>query len=314
MYLTLRIFAYLILLLCLFFNGLAVFATEQEGQSLQAIIETGGAYMGEEVCKSCHPTQHDQITQESHGQASDARTPFAANSCESCHGPGEKHVGIIKGGLVAFAGENPSPIETQNNMCVQCHQGGSMTQWHSSLHETENIACSACHSMHKPDLSMDRTTEAEVCYTCHNDIRALTYQRSTHPIRVAKVICSDCHASHGSNGPFALKQLTLNENCYDCHAEKRGPYLWEHNPVTEDCSLCHRTHGSNHPFLLTVQGPQLCQQCHAQIAPDGTGHVRAFSDYYDKDPKRGRVTLGRNCANCHKVHGSNHPSGVNLLR
>ncbi len=282
--------------------------------SMAALVEAGGAYLGVDACKACHPSQHEQITLEAHGQASDARTPFAANNCESCHGPGQKHISNLKGGLVAFSGKNPSPVEAQNTMCLQCHQGDSLIQWHDSLHEIEEISCSGCHMTHKPDKVMDRVTEAEVCYTCHNDIRAQTYQKSSHAIREAKVTCQDCHNSHGSNGPAMLKQLSLNDNCYECHAEKRGPYLWEHYPVTEDCSLCHRTHGSIHPFLLTKQGPQLCQQCHAQIRPDGSGHIRTFYDAWDKDPKRGRSFLGRNCANCHKAHGSNHPSGVNLLR
>ena len=295
--------------------SLTTLASAQENpNSLGALVEAGGNYMGVEVCKACHPTQHTQMLNESHGQASDSRTPFAANDCESCHGPGEKHVSVIKGGLVAFAGKYASPVEAQNTMCLQCHQGGAMIPWHDSLHEIEQVSCSACHSMHKPSKVMDRSTEAEGCYQCHNNVRAQTYQMSGHGIREGKVVCSDCHASHGSNGPFMLKQLSLNDNCYDCHAEKRGPFLWEHYPVTEDCSLCHRTHGSNHPFLLTKLSPQLCQQCHAQIAPDGSGHVRVFYDYEDPDPKRGRAIFARGCANCHKAHGSNHPSGVNLLR
>jgi len=312
---ALRIHLSLMPFLGLLWHGaMAGAGTQENPYSLAALIEAGGAYMGVEVCKACHPSQHAQIIQESHGQASDARSPFAADSCESCHGPGEKHVAIIKGGLVAFAGKNPSPVEAQNTMCMQCHQGGSLIHWHDSLHEVEEIPCSGCHSMHAPDNAMDRVSEAEVCYQCHNDIRAQTYQMSSHAIREGKVICSDCHASHGSSGPFMLEQLSLNDNCFECHAEKRGPYLWEHYPATEDCSLCHRTHGSNHPFLLTKQGPQLCQQCHAKIRPDGSGHVRIFLDFDDPDPKRGRMIVSRNCDNCHKAHGSNHPSGVNLLR
>ena len=314
MYPTLRIHAYLYLLLCLLLNGGTAVADVLKGDSLEAVIDDGGFYMGEALCKNCHPTQHDQLIQESHGQASDSRSPFANNSCETCHGPGQKHIADTSGGMVAFAGEDPSPVDTQNIMCTQCHQGSSMVEWHASVHEAEELACTSCHNMHKPDLAMDRTTEAQVCYTCHNDVRAQTYQRSRHPIRESKVVCSDCHNSHGSNGPTMLRQLSLNDNCYECHAEKRGPYLWEHYPVTEDCSLCHRTHGSIHKALLKKQGTQLCQQCHAQIGPDGTGHIRTYYDAWDKDKKRGRSFLGRNCANCHKVHGSNHPSGANLLR
>jgi len=36
---------------------------------------------------------------------------------------------------------------------------------------------------------------------------------------------------------------TINEACTTCHAEKRGPYLWEHAAVTENCASCHDPHG-----------------------------------------------------------------------
>ena len=32
-----------------------------------------------------------------------------------------------------------------------------------------------------------------------------------------------------------LKEASVNDNCYKCHAEKRGPFLWEHPPVRENC-------------------------------------------------------------------------------
>lgn len=309
-----RALSCLIIVLGLWLYNSTLIADEQP-DSIEGIIEAGGAYVGLDVCVACHSSQHNQIIQESHGQTSDPNSPFAIESCETCHGPGEKHVNIIEGGLVAFSGKNPSPVEAQNTMCLQCHQGGSMIPWHDSLHDIAQVPCSGCHTMHQPSKIMDRATEAESCYQCHKKIRAQSYQMSTHAMREGKLVCSDCHASHGSNGPFMLKQLSLNENCYECHAEKRGPFLWEHYPVTEDCSLCHRTHGSNHPYLLTRQGSQLCQQCHNKIRPDGSGHVRIFLDYEDlSDNKRQRMIVGRNCSNCHKSHGSNHPSGVNLLR
>ena len=313
-----RTLVYLLPFLVLLLPGAnAEIDSQEDPYSLDALIEAGGTYVGVEACLTCHPTQHKQMLQESHGQASDSRSPYAANNCETCHGPGGKHVVIDNniGGLVAFAGKNPSPVGAQNTMCLQCHQGGSLIPWHDSLHDAARVPCTGCHTMHKPSKVMDRASEAEVCYTCHKKTRAQSYQMSSHAIREGKLVCSDCHASHGSFGPFMLKQNSLNENCYECHAEKRGPFLWEHYPVTEDCSLCHRTHGSNHPYLLTKQGPQLCQQCHAKINPDGSGHVRIFLDFEDlSDTKRQRLVVGRNCSNCHKAHGSNHPSGVNQLR
>ena len=42
-----------------------------------------------------------------------------------------------------------------------------------------------------------------------------------------------------------LKAASVNEQCYTCHTEKRGPFLWEHAPVRESCLNCHTPHGSN---------------------------------------------------------------------
>jgi len=173
----------------------------------------------------------------------------------------------------------------------------------------------SCHSIHKPNDVIERTTQAEVCIRCHKDIRSQTLRASSHPIREHKVVCSDCHNPHGSEGPSSLKQLTINQNCYTCHAEKRGPFLWEHYPVSEDCTLCHRVHGSNHYALLNKQGPQLCQQCHASAAArGGLRHISNFLDYDDYSGSA-RFKVELNCAHCHsKVHGSNHPSGSRLQR
>ncbi len=99
--------------------------------------------------------------------------------------------------------------------------------------------------------------------------------------------------------------------CFGCHAEKRGPYLWEHAPVAEDCSNCHNPHGSNHPGMLAQRAPLLCQSCHSQsghpsIAYDADGLASGAPSQY---------LLGQSCLNCHsQVHGSNHPSGSKLMR
>ena len=70
----------------------------------------------------------------------------------------------------------------------------------------------------------------------------------SHPVRQGKLGCSDCHEPHGTTAEKQLVRATINETCYECHAEKRGPMLWEHEPVAENCDDCHsRVHGSNHP-------------------------------------------------------------------
>jgi len=137
------------------------------------------------------------------------------------------------------------------------------------------------------------------------------------PVLEGKMSCSDCHEPHGSITRPLLRGDSVNETCGGCHAEKRGPFLWEHAPVRENCANCHAPHGSNHERLLVSARPFLCQQCH--IPP--LGHAGQF---YRADQTAAAVlpggtpsarVIGRSCQNCHSaVHGSNHPSGARLQR
>jgi len=121
--------------------------------------------------------------------------------------------------------------------------------------------------------------------------------------------CSDCHNPHGVQEGRLVDQAAMAENCYQCHAEKRGPFLWEHIPVREDCTTCHEPHGSNHLKMLTVKEPFLCQRCHSETRHPGT--------LYDQTQllNASNRLFGRSCTNCHAtVHGSNHPSGKTFVR
>ena len=275
-----------------------------------------GEFLGPDVCADCHQDKVETMKVSPHGQSADKRAPFGKEGCEQCHGPGEMHFDTEGNCIVSMTGRYGESVQQRNDVCLGCHKSGDRMHWVGSLHESEDLACVSCHSIHKRNDVIHRNSQSEVCFTCHKDIRADVFRASSHPIREHKMVCSDCHNPHGSAGPKSLNEFTINENCYSCHAEKRGPFLWEHYPASEDCTLCHRVHGSNHAALLNKQGPQLCQQCHADIRTQGGGrHIRNFLDYDDNDPGRARFKVVRNCANCHtKVHGSNHPSGASLQR
>ena len=125
--------------------------------------------------------------------------------------------------------------------------------------------------------------------------------------------CTNCHNPHGSMAEHMLAQPTLNETCYQCHADKRGPFLWEHPPARENCALCHTPHGSNHPGMLAQRTPLLCQQCHIASFHPSTAY--AGPDPKATPPRLDIHLVGKACLNCHsEVHGSNHPSGNFFIR
>jgi DmsE family decaheme c-type cytochrome len=121
------------------------------------------------------------------------------------------------------------------------------------------------------------------------------------------MVCSDCHNPHGSPNPAQLRQNSVNENCYTCHAERRGPFLWEHPPVLENCANCHEPHGSVNDRLLKVTDPRLCTQCHIAIRHPATPRpLKPLSPTIGPSV----FAYNRSCTNCHsQVHGTNHPAG-----
>jgi len=273
------------------------------------------------LCLSCHDEMEAKpilsIYQTRHGVTADARTP----ACQGCHGESGAHAAKLPKGVkrpastvrFASAGEfSASPADVQNGVCLDCHAGNTARHWPGSSHESRNLACTSCHTLHVArDRLLERATEAETCYRCHPNTRAELRRPSSHPISSGKLSCSSCHAAHGSNGPRLLKRDDINDSCHDCHADKRGPFLWEHAPVTDNCLSCHTPHGSAHGALLKARQPWLCQQCHSSS--------RHPSMAYSGAQIPGVTTTSaiplHGCANCHsRVHGSNHPAGARLLR
>jgi len=289
---------------------------------------------GADTCIKCHDEDSEypvfDIFKTKHGQKGDKRSPFAQLQCEACHGPGagganatpeslEKggHVGRVRPGhkrppILNFGFKSDVPAEKQNAMCLTCHQADKHAGWKGSPHEAASVACANCHTIHAAkDPVLANSTQPDVCFKCHKKQREEFFMPSVHPVRFGQMGCAECHNVHGSVANGILVKPTLNQTCYTCHAEKRGPFTWEHAPVTEDCSLCHRPHGSVNPALLKKRPPFLCQQCHSQLGHPGISS--SVSRLPGGAPSG--FLLGGACLNCHsQVHGSNHPSGVKLMR
>lgn len=285
------------------------------------------------VCTKCHDEGEVPsalvVYQTKHGVRGDVNAP----SCQSCHGESEKH---IKGDTTSKLRPTPDVVfkkgsyaatddKERASQCLTCHKGGKRHNWDGAQHQSNGVACNDCHKVHKPtDPVLAKKTQAEVCFTCHKEQRADSHKVSAHPIEAGKVVCSDCHNPHGSTGPKLLKKNTVTETCYQCHAEKRGPFLFEHQPVTEDCANCHTPHGSNIAPLLKSRAPFLCQECHDGSHASGTAAAGNAAGYQGGLANRSVTGAllnpsqnvgGRACMNCHsQVHGSNSPAGGYLQR
>jgi DmsE family decaheme c-type cytochrome len=303
-------------------------------------VHANEALNADKACTVCHNETWKypvlNIYQTPHGVRGDARSP----RCQTCHGDSQKHIAdamtppdIVFGDRVTTKGIkarqmlfSPSDPEKQSQQCKSCHEDGLRTHWEGSQHQTKDLACSSCHSVHqKKDPIMVRATQKEVCFDCHKEQRADTHKMSTHPLDAGKITCSDCHNPHGSAGPKLLKKNTLNETCWQCHADKRGPFLWEHQPANEDCGNCHTPHGSNIGSLLKNRAPYLCDDCHDgphnSQAPYGRGAagpqggLRAPASASAPANAPNSSASGRACMNCHAmVHGTNSPTGAFLHR
>ena len=280
---------------------------------------SGYTEKGADTCLQCHTDDGESpvfaIFKTKHWQRADPRTPMAKLQCETCHGPAAKHAEAGDTSQINSlkANSTQAPAE-RNQVCLECHRGGSRTGWHASTHESNNLACGSCHKIHATrDPVLATTTQPEVCYKCHRQQRADFAKPSTHPVRFGKMACSECHSSHGSTSTGMLVKPTVNQTCFICHAEKRGPFLWEHAPAAEDCTLCHHPHGSVYMARLKKNPPMLCQQCHSVAGHPAVARTPAGL------PGGGAggsgFLLAGGCINCHsQMHGSNHPSGVKLMR
>ena len=280
-----------------------------------------------EVCKACHVGYFETYEASIHGKKGHPKTPASNGGCIACHANGAEHVkaggGRGAGGIV-----NPSPrnknmtAEQRSGVCLACHSDNRhLAFWDSGRHRKNDVACTNCHNPHggnptllrvenppiRPLVTTTQVPQQEVCFTCHRDIRALVMRPSHHPIVEGKVKCTSCHNPHGALSPNMVNAESTRELCVSCHADKRGPFMFEHPPVEENCLTCHNPHGSRSVKLLKEKVPNLCQDCHD--AAQHPGSVRDARAGFTGSAPDVRF-FARGCLNCHsEIHGSNGPAG-----
>jgi predicted CXXCH cytochrome family protein len=210
-------------------------------------------------------------------------------------------------------------VGSQN--CEQCHQEiyrKFKTSDHARLQakgkNAENIGCESCHgpgSLHTQSGGLARTIinprrDPETCFQCHLEKRGNFSLPYHHPLEEGRVSCADCHNPHEGraiNGGYTA-HASINDACFKCHTEQRGPHIFEHEAMREGCTTCHNPHGSVNQKMLVSRNAELCLKCHYQ--QQTTAGQIMIGNFVHQGAGRDFLQRGT-CwsAGCHEaVHGS----------
>lgn len=323
---SLIVFAAIFLTVLISNNLSKVTGSENTAEPATAVANADD-YVGSETCAACHDDQNKSFSATKHSKLSQLESwKGKVQGCESCHGPGKAHV---------EAGGDKTKIKSFKNMdskqisesCLTCHAGKEEhNTFQQGEHWRNNVGCADCHTSHGPEHgpfkvgsttitndasdvnpppAMLKAHEQQLCLACHSETKAQFSKPSRHKVLEGTMKCSDCHNAHGG---FESKQTRLgigaDASCVKCHADKQGPFVFEHAPMKiEGCATCHTPHGSANPRMLKRhQVRQLCLECHSGITDQ-------LSDGPTGGPHNQSTLLQRNCTACHTmIHGSNASS------
>ncbi len=267
-----------------------------------------------EVCGDCH----EEYVQAAHlgphsifegSKWSLSEAGVEANvGCEACHGDATQHLEDEGGEGTMFTFADALPTEAA---CLTCHRG-SHPRFVGSPHSQAGMSCTSCHSIHSanpagPPLLQAVEVAAQLanvggssatCYGCHQEAFVEFEFNERHRLHEGTLECTSCHNPHAP-APRAMLTSTAKEPCVSCHADKEGPFIFEHGSVVvEGCTACHSPHGSpNRHMLASQDGGELCFSCHAAVPQFHAGFNPAAPPRFDTTT---------NCVNCHSaIHGSN---------
>ena len=171
------------------------------------------------------------------------------------------------------------------------------------------MSCATCHGIHTGAKPLS------ACIECHSDVVTEFQLPYHHPVKEEMMTCTSCHNPHAATEKQLITHERTNELCFNCHQDKQGPFIFEHDPVQEDCMICHNPHGTVSRALLNMGEPALCLQCHdfhfhsgyrtvdELTLPSGVTHTSSNGEY---SMNAGFATR---CTACHmRVHGSDLPT------
>jgi DmsE family decaheme c-type cytochrome len=288
-------FAWVVLWCCVLLTWAQGSTTKEPSPKNFADPTSGSTYVGADTCKGCHEDHFQSIEASPHYRTNLPKIRGEeVHGCESCHGAGSAHVagGGDKTKIFTFKGVRPEAITER---CMACHEANpEQRDFMRSTHNENGITCLSCHSVHHSKLENQLVQkQTPLCFSCHVEQKADFQKPFHHRVEEGLIQCNDCHNPHGAVRDRQLRSTPDQDMvCFKCHSDKRGPFVYEHEPIKgEGCQTCHTAHGSPYPrMLITARINSLCLQCHVTI-PTGPHPQNA---------------IRQDCIMCHmSIHGSN---------
>ncbi len=266
------------------------------------------------TCASCHSTNYKK----NYDPESDSYDPSWSEidvSCESCHGPGSRHVEMAKNAenydeaATSQDNDHGFPVQfTSGDVAFRTGSDGvpERVNPNRTVSDAQLTECGRCHGR-RSDLSKhhrhgDRFLDhfepsllREGIYHADGQVQEEVYVYGS--FRQSKmyqkgVRCTDCHNAHSGE----LK-LEGNELCTQCHGDEQynTPDHHHHPPSSEgaSCVNCHMTEKTfmqvdprrDHKFHVpdpavsdAVDSPDACTSCHTDKSQQwAAGHVDRWS-------------------------------------
>lgn len=273
------------------------------GQEQAAVTKTPAKYVGPEACKTCHEDIYNNFDKSPHWKTTlDKRGGPPKQGCEACHGAAAAHIDDPGDPKNIFSFKTASAKEV-NEHCLDCHSSGKdHMNFSRSAHSDNNLSCLSCHSAHHAVENQSLLVKAQpgLCYTCHQKVKPQFNMPFHHRVEEGLIQCSDCHNAHGGFIGKQLRSAAARDSvCYTCHADKQGPFVFEHQPIkTEGCVACHSPHGSPNPRLIKTSNLNIvCLKCHTASTFSGASGTPDFHN---------QAAQYQACTICHTaIHGSN---------